>query len=330
MANKAMSCVHFKLTDEKSITIDEIKKVAKEKLSSNSNASYLFVEDTEDKTGLSEYNFSPSIIHKEPEANIEANLFNMHISQPTIIDTIHNLREAINGIMDIKEYYETVIDVASNCEVLAIFNDFNDNEIFELSLKTIKGRKRGIIMIDGNNTQEIVTQKLQSAERNGACAVGIDFTYCYNINELNKIHFKTEKDLAKISKQLDIPLIIKGISSNRDLDNMKISHINNVYFSNNNKYALKGMEKVADTVNKVDFNSNHHFNILAESPRYGVDVFKYLVLGANAVCVTEESFISIIGKGRKGLEYLLYSNRDKLEKMIKLFGQTGDVNYIKY
>ena len=90
------------------------------------------------------------------------------------------------------------------------------------------------------------------------------------------------------------------------------------------------MEKVADTVNKVDFNSNHHFNILAESPRYGVDVFKYLVLGANAVCVTEESFISIIGKGRKGLEYLLYSNRDKLEKMIKLFGQTGDVNYIKY
>ncbi|MEI0557332.1 alpha-hydroxy-acid oxidizing protein [Brachyspira intermedia] len=330
MANKAMSCVHFKLTDEKSITIDEIKKVAKEKLSSNSNASYLFVEDTEDKTGLSEYNFSPSIIHKEPEANIETNLFNMHLSQPTIIDTIHNLREAINGIMDIKEYYETVIDVASNCEVLAIFNDFNDDEIFELSLKTIKGRKRGIIMIDGNNTQEIITQKLQSAEKNGACAVGIDFTYCYNINELNKIHFKTEKDLAKIAKQLDIPLIIKGISSNRDLDNMKISHINNVYFSNNNKYALKGMEKVADTVNKVDFNSNHHFNILAESPRYGVDVFKYLVLGANAVCVTEESFISIIGKGRKGLEYLLYSNRDKLEKMIKLFGQTGDVNYIKY
>ena len=38
----------------------------------------------------------------------------------------------------------------------------------------------------------------REAEKNGACAVGIDFSYCYNINELNKIHFKSEKDLAKI------------------------------------------------------------------------------------------------------------------------------------
>ena len=37
------------------------------------------------------------------------------------------------------------------------------------------------------------------------------------------------------------------------------------------------MEKVSDTVNKVDFNLNHYFNILAESPKYGADIFKYLV-----------------------------------------------------
>ena len=330
IANKAMSYVHFKLTDEKSITIDEIKRIAKEKLSSVSCADYLFNEDTEDKTGLSKYNFSPSIIHKEPEAGIEKTLFNMHVSQPIIIDTIHNLKEVIDGIMDIKEYYEISMDTASNCEVLSIFNDFNNEELFELSLKTIKGRKRGIIMIDGNNTIEILTKKLQDAEKNGACAAGIDFSYCYDINSLNKIHFKSEKELAKMAKQLDIPIIIKGVSNNQDIDNIKLSHINNVYFSNNNKYALKGMEKVSDTVNKVDFNLNHYFNILAESPKYGADIFKYLVLGADAVCITEESFISIIGKGRKGLEYLLYSNKEKLEKMVKLFGQAENVNYIKY
>ena len=63
--------------------------------------------------------------------------------------------------------------------------------------------------------------------------------------------------------------------------------------------------------------------ILAESPRYGADAFKYYTLGANAVCVTEESFIAAISKGRKGLEYVLYSNRLELEKIMKVFGQAA-------
>ena len=69
--------------------------------------------------------------------------------------------------------------------------------------------------------------------------------------------------------------------------------------------------------------NNHkmQITILAESPRYGVDVFKYYTLGANAVCVTEESFIAAISKGRKGLEYVLYSNKLEVEKIMKVFGQ---------
>ena len=327
IANKAMNLVHFKLTDEKSITAEEINRIAHEKLASKQNANYLFKGDTDEKTGLSHYSFNPSIIHEEKQVNLETNIFNMHLSQPIILDTIYNLPEVIDGIMDIREYYEIVLDAASNCEVLAILNDFNNEELFELSIRTIKGNKRGIIMIDGNNPQEVILQRLRAAEKNGACAVGIDLSYCYNITSHNKIYVICEKELSKIIKEIDIPIIIKGISNENDIHNANSSRANSIYFSNNNKYALKGMEKVADTINRAACNlhNNHkmQLTLLAESPRYGADTFKYFMLGANAVCITEESFIAAISKGKKGLEYALYSNKLELEKIMKIFGQTA-------
>ena len=45
-------------------------------------------------------------------------------------------------------------------------------------------------MLDANNPQEVLSQRLREAEKNGACAVGIDFSYCYNLNSLNKVYIK--------------------------------------------------------------------------------------------------------------------------------------------
>ena len=326
MANKAIDLVHFKLTDEKNLNLEEIKRLAQEKLASKLNLSYLFRYNTDEETGLSNYAFCPSIIHEEKPIKLETTIFNTHVSQPIIIDTIHNLKEAIDGIMDIREYYQITMDVASNCEILAILNDFNNEELFELSIKIIKEHKRGIIMLNGNNSQEVLLNRVREAQKNGACAVGIDLSYCYDINSIdkNKIYIKSEKELNNLRKSLDIPLIIKGLSNEEDIFN---KNFNNLYFSNNNKYLLKGIKKVSDTINKIALNlqSSRHkmqINMLAESPKFGSDIFKYFMLGAKAICITEESFIATISKGRKGLEYMIYSNKEELEKMMKVFGKT--------
>ena len=331
IANKAIDSVHFRLTDEKNLTMEEIKRLAQEKLASKFNLSYLFRYNTDEETGLSNYTFCPNIINNNEEKPIklETTIFNTHVAQPIIIDTIHNLKDALDGIMDIREYYQITMDVASSCEVLAILNDFNNEELFELSIKTIKEHKRGIIMLNGNNSEEVLTHRAKESQKNGACAVGIDLSYCYNINSIdkNKIFIKSEKELNNLRKSLEIPLIIKGLSNDKDIENMFNKNINNLYFSNNNKYLLKGIKKVSDTINKIALNlhgSRHkpQINALAESPKFGSDLFKYFMLGANAVCITEESFIATVSKGRKGLEYMIYSNKEELEKMMKVFGKS--------
>ena len=331
IANKAIDSVHFRLTDEKNLTMEEIKRLAQEKLASKFNLSYLFRYNTDEETGLSNYTFCPNIINNNEEKPIklETTIFNTHVSQPIIIDTIHNLKDALDGIMDIREYYQITMDVASSCEVLAILNDFNNEELFELSIKTIKEHKRGIIMLNGNNSEEVLMHRAKESQKNGACAVGIDLSYCYDINSIdkNKIYIKTEKELNNLRKSLEIPLIIKGLSNDKDIENLFNKNINNLYFSNNNKYLLKGIKKVSDTINKIALNlhgSRHkpQINALAESPKFGSDLFKYFILGANAVCITEESFIATVSKGRKGLEYMIYSNKEELEKMMKVFGKS--------
>ena len=331
IANKAIDSVHFRLTDEKNLTMEEIKRLAQEKLASKFNLSYLFRYNTDEETGLSNYTFCPNIINNNEEKPIklETTIFNTHVSQPIIIDTIHNLKDALDGIMDIREYYQITMDVASSCEVLAILNDFNNEELFELSIKTIKEHKRGIIMLNGNNSEEVLMHRAKESQKNGACAVGIDLSYCYDINSIdkNKIYIKSEKELNNLRKSLEIPFIIKGLSNDKDIENLFNKNINNLYFSNNNKYLLKGIKKVSDTINKIALNlhgSRHkpQINALAESPRFGSDLFKYFTLGANAVCITEESFIATVSKGRKGLEYMIYSNKEELEKMMKVFGKS--------
>lgn len=331
IANKAIDSVHFRLTDEKNLTMEEIKRLAQEKLASKFNLSYLFRYNTDEETGLSNYTFCPNIINNNEEKPIklETTIFNTHVSQPIIIDTIHNLKDALDGIMDIREYYQITMDVASSCEVLAILNDFNNEELFELSIKTIKEHKRGIIMLNGNNSEEVLMHRAKESQKNGACAVGIDLSYCYDINSIdkNKIYIKTEKELNNLRKSLEIPFIIKGLSNDKDIENLFNKNINNLYFSNNNKYLLKGIKKVSDTINKIALNlhgSRHkpQINALAESPKFGSDLFKYFMLGANAVCITEESFIATVSKGRKGLEYMIYSNKEELEKMMKVFGKS--------
>lgn len=67
--------------------------------------------------------------------------------------------------MDIREYYQITMDVASNCEILAILNDFNNEELFELSIKIIKEHKRGIIMLNGNNSQEVLLNRVREAQK---------------------------------------------------------------------------------------------------------------------------------------------------------------------
>lgn len=326
IADRAIETVHFHLTDEKTITTEEIKKLAKERLASNPLSNYLFSSNTDEETGLSHYNFMPNIIHEEKEIKLETSLFNVHVSQPIIIDSVHNLPSVIKSAMEIREYYEDVMEAACNCEVLAIFNDFSNEEIFELSLKTIKDNKRGIIMLNGNGSNETLIKKFRESEKYGACAVGLDLTYYYNIgkNINDDLFIKNEKDISNLVKSVSIPFIVKGIVSETDALNVILSGANAIYFSNNSRLALKGIDKIADTLNKLSFSlhTNHKMqvNIMAESSKSGVDVFKYFALGANIACITDEMFIAAVGKGRKGMEYTLHTSREETKRMMKVFG----------
>ncbi len=320
IVNKAMNLVHFKLTNEKNLNIEEIKKQAIEKLSVKIDKVEIEEYLNRNINVFDNYSFSPSIIHQEKEYKTNISIFNNHLSQPIIIDTIHNLPQLIDGIMDIKEYYEINMDCASNTEVLCILNDFNNDEIFDIAINTIKNYKRGIMMINGNKSKEVLLQKVIEAEKNNACAVGIDLTYYYSSidNNNEKMYIKTEKEINKIRKSIDIPIIIKGLSNKNDIIK---NNITNVYFTNNNKYQLKNMKNISDIIvdTLLSSKNNNKINIIAESNCFGTDIFKYLVLGANLVSITDESFIATIGKGIKGLEYLIFSNKEKLDKMTNLF-----------
>lgn len=331
IANKAIETVHFNITNENEITKEEIKRAAWELLASKPEAHYLFDENTYSESGLNKYLFNPNFIRDDREVNIETTMFDRHISQPIILDNIYNLENIIKGKIDLKDYYENMLEASSNCEVLAILNDFGTDEGFKIAVKSIKESQRGIVMLSSLNSNEVLIKRFKEAEDSGAIAVGLDLTQGYNTTkDLHKSSYsyaKSEKELSVLVKSVKTPFILKGVVNPLDIQSAVYAGVNTVYISNSTKYILKHIGKIADILECIlSYLKQSHksqISVIVESGRHGMDTLMYLMLGASAVCITNDIFVAGIGKGRKGIEYIVHKNKEEMINIMSYIGLNG-------
>ncbi len=318
IANKAIDTVHFNLQNESKINVSEIKKAALEKLKLKKDAYEFFNQDLDHITGLSNYHFEPNLIREAKDIKLSTSLFGTHVSQPIIIDSIHKMGAMLNGVMDIKEYYKSIIDASCESEIVSIFREFENDGDLNVILDIIKDTQRGIVMFSASYSEDVLINKLKKAEDSGAIALGIDF-----IDSRNNLNTKTEKELARLVKSVGVPFIVSGITSEIDLEYVLNAGVSNIYIKNDIRFLFKRGPLVSDSIRRVLLFLKRHkknINVLVESHSVGEDALTYFALGANIVSITADMFLATLGYGNNGIKYMVNLNNDEFRSIMRVLG----------
>lgn len=156
--------------------------------------------------------------------------------------------------------------------------------ILATGAKTVK-------IIKPHADDSVILGKIEHAVKNHAFAVGMDIDHCFNnsggydlVCDL-PMHAKTSEQLREYVKSCDVPFIVKGVLSAYDAEKCVKAGVKGIVVSHHHgliPYSVPPLMVLPEIVNAVQHQIPVFVDCGIES---GVDVFKALALGADAVCV---------------------------------------------
>ena len=138
---------------------------------------------------------------------------------------------------------------------------------------------------------EIIYEKIAHAEAHGAFAVGMDIDHCfdgkgnYDLVLGLPMHSKTLSDLKEYVRFSKRPFIVKGVLSAQDAEKCVEAGVQGIVVSHHHgimPYAVPPLMILPEIIRVTEHRIPVFVDCGIES---GIDVFKALALGADAVCV---------------------------------------------
>ncbi len=190
IANKAIDTIKIKLTKNKSLTVEEIKRLARDNFNGVCNCCTIcdgiycrgqihgigssgegqsFIRNIE---ALNKYNFSPNLVHKELNIKTDINFFGSHLEAPIAIASVSNV-ESLGGIIGRKEYTNDIITSSINAGIISILLDNGNEDDFNTILEYISSNPlaTNIVILKSIRSQSVLIKKLQEVSKAGANVV---------------------------------------------------------------------------------------------------------------------------------------------------------------
>ena len=188
--------------------------------------------------------------------------------------------------------------------------------IINTGAKTVK-------IIKPHCDDSVIFHKIEHACRNGAFAVGMDIDHCFsgdgdydNVMGL-LMHSKTTEQMKEYVKAANVPFIVKGVLSAHDAEKSIEAGAGGIIVSHHHgimRYAVPPLMLLPEIVRAVD----GEIPIFVDCGiRDGMDVFKALALGANAVCVGRELMEALKGGGAQVTRRINEMNRELMSVMAR-------------
>lgn len=159
---------------------------------------------------------------------------------------------------------------------------------------TIATGARTVKIIKPHEKDELIFEKIEHANRNGAFAVGMDIDHAFNAKGGYDIvcdlpmHAKTSDQLKEYVQHSERPFFVKGVLSPQDAEKCVKAGVRGIVVSHHHGImpcAVPPLMILPEIVRAVQHQIPVFVDCGIES---GIDVFKALALGADAVCVGRE------------------------------------------
>ncbi|TGL37735.1 alpha-hydroxy-acid oxidizing protein [Leptospira perdikensis] len=274
---------------------------------------------------LSEYSILPGYIRDHILPEIQTKFLGYDLKTPIMAAPMTGVGTNMNFVMTDADYANLVVRSFVQNGSLAWLGDGASPEKYKIMLEALKkSGGKGILICKPRADESMLVDRFKQAEADGVFALGMD---------IDAVNFKTmvQKNLSSITRPLDhlvrlkektkLPFILKGIMNPEDAKLAVEGGFSAIVVSNHGGRVLDGMPGTARILPKIAEVVKGKIPILVDGGiRSGMDVFKMLALGADAVLIGRPVAISLVGGEDAGIRFLLQKYSEELKQSMSVTG----------
>lgn len=274
---------------------------------------------------LQEYHIIPRYIRDHVVPNIDSTFLGYPLKTPIMSAPMTGVGTNMNFVMTDSDYAQIVSRSFVQNGSLAWLGDGATPEKYKIMLAALeKVGGKGILICKPRADEGLLLERLHEAQSLGIFAVGMDIDAVnfktMTVKNLSSIARNIEK-LAKIKGKLKIPFILKGIMSLEDSKLAMEAGFDAIVVSNHGGRVLDGLPGTARVLPEISAFVNGKIPVLVDGGiRSGMDVFRSLALGADAVLVGRPVAISLVGGEEAGVRFLLNRYTEELRQSMSITG----------
>lgn len=273
---------------------------------------------------LQEIMLNMRTIHDAKDPNMETKLFGRNMSIPVFAAPVSGTTLNMGGKFSEQEYISAVIDGCLQSGIYPMVGDTAVDTFLPTNLEELKKREgRGIAFIKPWENPNVI-EKIKMAEKAGVFAVGMDIDACGLITLAlhgKPVMPKTMEEIKEIIGSTNLPFILKGIMT---VDEAKMAvklGASAIVVSNHGGRVLDCTPGVAEVLPDIAKAVKGKITILADGGvRTGVDILKFIALGADAVLIGRPFVWSSFGNLTEGVKEYVEKLKGELKSAMILTG----------
>ncbi|MDN5332475.1 MAG: 4-hydroxymandelate oxidase [Tepidanaerobacteraceae bacterium] len=259
---------------------------------------------------------------KDPDISIE--LFGKKLSMPILAAPITGSDYNMGGAVTEEEFIKMVISGSKAAGTMGMCGDGGNPLFYDSGLKAIEGEHGHGIAIMKPRENEVLLKMARRAKEICAVAVGMDVDGAGLVTMAlmgQPVGPKTFEELKDIISKVDMPFVVKGIMTVDEAEIAYEAGASAIVVSNHGGRILDFTPGVAEVLPAIAEKLKGKITILADGGvRSGIDVLKYLALGADAVLVGRPVIIGAYGGGMEGVKLVLETMAKELYQAMILTG----------
>lgn len=226
--------------------------------------------------------------------------------------------------LDDVAYNDILVSACAKSGIAAFTGDGMDSNVMVAATKAIqKAEGLGIPTVKPWNL-DTIREKMNLVHESGAFATAMDIDAAglpFLKNMEPPAGSKTVKELTEIAEMAGTPFIVKGVMTVKGALKAKEAGAAAIVVSNHGGRVLDQCPATAEVLEEIAKAVGDSMKILVDGGiRSGVDVFKALALGADAVIIARPFVTAVYGGAEEGVQAYIEKIGAELEDTMKMCG----------
>lgn len=250
-------------------------------------------------------------------------LFGKEFSMPVFAAPIGAVQNHYGNELDEMTYAKKLVKGCHDAGIAAFTGDGLADFYFTTGVEAISEHGFGIPTVKPWN-RDLVFRKIDYAKEHGITALCMDIDasglpFLRNTNPPSGS--KSVSELREIIEYADMPFILKGVMTRQGAQKAMDAGASAIIVSNHGGRVLDQVPATATVLPMISEVVNNQIPVLVDGGiRTGLDIFKALALGADAVLIGRSFVTSVYGGGEEGVKAYVEKLRSELTDAMRMCG----------